>query len=143
MTIWFASGNINKKKELADILTESFLFQYFDLKLPSDAGLNFNPDETGSSFLENALIKAEALYRLFEENHSKKNSFSWQSGEPIISDDSGICVDALDGRPGIHSSLYCGPGVPLGASGKLPDAERNALLLSELGDTPLRSARFV
>ena len=135
MTIWFASGNKNKKRELLDILSSDILSsdilsgKDWELKIPAEAGLEFGPEETGSSFFENAMIKAQALYRLLEERRLL------QPGDPIIADDSGICVDALDGRPGIHSAYYGGDG--LGA------AERNALLLSELGDNPLRSARFV
>ncbi|MDR1956543.1 MAG: non-canonical purine NTP pyrophosphatase, partial [Treponema sp.] len=72
----------------------------------------------------NALIKAKALYRILRE--------------PVIADDSGLCVDALDGRPGVYSSRYGA------AEGKALSAEdRNALLLHELEDTPQRSARFV
>ena len=132
MTIWFASGNIHKKKELADILLPGR--EGWELKIPSEAGLDFEPEETGNSFLENALIKARELRHIMEEKGL------WRAGEPVIADDSGICVDALDGRPGILSARYGGKG--LGA------AEKNALLLAELGASPLlslhgRSARFV
>jgi XTP/dITP diphosphohydrolase len=135
MTLWFASGNIHKKKELSDILSVEILANVKDLelKIPKDAGLCFEPEETGNSFLENALIKAEELYRLLEKR-SPGEGF-----HPVIADDSGICVDALGGRPGIHSARY-------GMSGngeKITDAEKNAMLLAELGDNPRRSARFV
>ena len=118
MVIWFATGNEHKRGELAAILPD------VELRIPSDDGINFEPEEDGKTFLENALIKARALYRLVRE--------------PVIADDSGLCVDALDGRPGVFSSRY-------GAeSGRLLDAaERNALLLRELGDRENRIARFV
>jgi XTP/dITP diphosphohydrolase len=120
MTIYFATGNIHKKQELAGILPDHCI------KIPADAGIHdFAPEENGSSFLENSLIKARALYRLVRQ--------------PVIADDSGICVDALSGRPGIYSARY---GDKIG-SAKLSDAERNALLLSEVGDNPNRAARFV
>ena len=132
MTIWFASGNTHKKKELSEILSAATPGNTgFDLKIPSDAGLAFDPDETGNTFFENALIKAKALYRLLCEKNVIRH------GEPVIADDSGICVDALDGRPGIYSARYGMTGT------KLSDSERNTLLLSELGDNPLRTACFV
>ena len=125
MIIWFASGNLHKKRELADILSSAILASgvsfKINIKIPSDVGLEFAPEETGNSFVENALIKATALFKLV--------------GEPVIADDSGICVDALDGRPGIHSAYYGGK--------ELNAAERNALLLSELGDNLNRKAHFV
>lgn len=118
MTIWFATGNAHKKQELAAIL------RGHEIRTPADAGIAFDPEETGSTFLDNALIKARALYGLVKE--------------PVVADDSGICVDALGGRPGVLSARY---GSEDGA--KLDSAERNALLLRELGDAADRSARFV
>jgi XTP/dITP diphosphohydrolase len=125
MIVWLASGNIHKKKELTKILSDAMLPETaaVDLKIPADAGIAFDPEETGSTFLENALIKATELYRLLGK------------GQPVIADDSGICVDALDGKPGIYSARYGGK--------KLSDAERNARLLAEMGDNPKRSSRFV
>ena len=124
MILWFASGNLHKKRELADIIPA-------DVRIPADSGLEFAPEETGNTFIDNALIKATALYQLLEELRPD----GYTSGDPIIADDSGICVDALDGRPGIHSAYYGGA--------KLEAEERNSLLLAEIGDNPLRSARFV
>ncbi|GHV76935.1 non-canonical purine NTP pyrophosphatase [Spirochaetia bacterium] len=123
MTIWFATGNTGKRTELAAILPRH------TIKIPADEGIPFDPEETGATFAENALIKARELQRLVSKPHSPV---------PVIADDSGICVDALGGRPGIHSSRY-------GSEGglKLESADRNTLLLKELGDNPLRSARFV
>ena len=132
MIIWFASGNIHKKKELSAILSSAILPGYsLNVKTPAEVGLEFGPDETGNSFLENALIKATALRCLLEE----RRPAGYTSTDPVIADDSGICVKALDGRPGIHSSDYGGKD--------LESQERNALLLSELGDNPKRGARFV
>ena len=120
MRIWLATGNLHKRKELNEILS-SYLSFDINIKIPKDAGLDFNPEETGNSFVENALIKAKALYEL--------------TGEPVIADDSGICVDALNGKPGIYSARYGGDG--------LMDNERNTLLLSELGDNKKRRACFI
>ena len=129
MNIWFASGNSHKKKELAEILSGSIKFKDWELKIPSEAGIKFAAEESGKSFLENALIKARELY------HSAIHLDVWHPSAFVIADDSGLCVDALEGRPGIHSARYGGE--------KLSAAEKNALLLSELGDNPNRKARFV
>jgi XTP/dITP diphosphohydrolase len=124
MTIWFATGNSHKKAELAA------LFPGHTVKIPADENLPFEPDETGATFAENALIKARELHRLV--------------AAPVIADDSGLCVDALDGRPGIYSARYGGAGTAGSGGGKTLGApERNALLLQELGDNPRRQARFV
>jgi XTP/dITP diphosphohydrolase len=123
MTIWFATGNAHKRAELAAI------FSGHSIKIPADLGVSFDPDETGASFAENALIKARELRRL---------TAAAGYGDPVVADDSGLCVDALDGRPGILSARYGSEG-----SEKLGDGDRNALLLRELGDNPNRKARFV
>lgn len=118
MTIYFASGNAHKRAELTAILSGHVL------RVPADLGIPFDPVEDGSTFLENSFIKARALYRIVRA--------------PVIADDSGICVDALEGRPGIHSARY---GSENGR--EMDAAGRNTLLLSELGDQNNRSARFV
>jgi XTP/dITP diphosphohydrolase len=127
MTIWFATGNVHKKEELAAILGGR------RIRIPAEAAAPelraFNPEETGGAFSENALIKARELYRLLE---------AAGTAGPVIADDSGLCVDALDGRPGVYSSRYGG-----GGDKKLSDPDRNGLLLEELGDNPNRRARFV
>jgi len=147
MTIWFATGNAHKKTELSAIL----LTHGVDCRLliPKDAGLDFDPEETGTSFHENALLKARELYALLD----KARPALFSPGDPIIADDSGICVDALDGRPGIYSARYAGVmsseqlamsnGKRESGTKKLESAERNALLLEELGDAPDRRAHFV
>ncbi len=119
MNIWFATNNTHKKTELSAILN-------VNLKIPSEEGLSFEPDETGASFGDNALIKARALQKLIGGN------------EPVIADDSGLCVDALDGRPGVLSARY---GMENGQ--KLTSAKQNIMLLDELGDNTKRNARFV
>jgi XTP/dITP diphosphohydrolase len=147
MTIWFATGNANKKAELSAILqTHGVDCRLF---IPKDSGLDFDPEETGTSFYENALLKARELYALLEKTRPPL----FRQGDPVIADDSGICVDALDGRPGIYSARYMGKEQReerrekseegRGSVQKLGAAERNALLLEELGDTPNRKARFV
>jgi len=138
MTVWFATGNAHKKKELAEILAAHGCA--FKLCVPGDAGLDFDPEETENSFHGNALLKAGALYELLRKTRPPL----FADGDPIIADDSGICVDALGGRPGIYSARYAGaPGAEVPGARKLESRERNALLLAELGDGPVRTARFV
>jgi XTP/dITP diphosphohydrolase len=120
MNIWFATNNVHKKIELEAILNMS-------LKIPSQEGLDFDPDETGMSFRENALLKARELKKLLSGND-----------DLVIADDSGLCVDGLDGRPGIFSARY---GEESGR--KLTSAQKNNLLLEELGENQKRSARFI
>jgi XTP/dITP diphosphohydrolase len=119
MNIWFATNNIHKKNELNSILNTK-------LKIPGDEGLSFEPEETGMSFSENVMIKARVLQKLVGKN------------DAVIADDSGLCVDSLDGRPGVLSARY---GMENGS--KLTSAQQNIMLLDELGDNPKRSAKFV
>lgn len=87
---------------------------------PQDAGIAFAPEETGTTFYENSIIKAKALYQLV-------------GGAPVIADDSGLCVAALGGRPGIYSARYAGPDAPQGIPGKqIPQTAQNAFLIEEL-----------
>ena len=141
MTIWFATGNLHKKAELAAILNDHGCD--CTLLVPADAGLDFDPDETESTFCGNALLKARTLHALLEQRRPSL----YTHGDPVIADDSGICVDALNGRPGVYSARYAGPqaagAVETSPNAKLSSPERNALLLGELGNNPLRTARFV
>lgn len=116
MKIYLATGNKNKKREMVQLLPEH------EIVIPSDENIDFNPDETGVTFYENSLIKAKALYDIV---HC-----------PVIADDSGICVDALNGEPGIYSSRYAGPdfmhGKPDGT--KISQEEQNAFLIQQLNE---------
>jgi XTP/dITP diphosphohydrolase len=118
MRILFASGNAHKAKEIAQ------LFPGHEISLPGELGLPFDVVEDGSSFLENALIKIRALRHV--------------SPGAILADDSGICVDALGGEPGIHSARY-------GSSGgmELSSRERNELLLQAMRGKTNRDCAFV
>jgi XTP/dITP diphosphohydrolase len=137
MTIWFATGNAHKKAELSAILKTHGVS--CRLLIPKDAGLDFDPEETGNSFHENALLKALVLYDMLDS--ARPPLFG--HGDPVIADDSGICVDALEGMPGIYSARYAGKGSREPGMKKLEAGERNALLLEELGDAADRKARFV
>jgi XTP/dITP diphosphohydrolase len=120
MKIWFATNNAHKKQELEAVLNTK-------LFIPSEEGIKFNPEETGNTFFENSLLKARELKKILGE-----------SGDLVIADDSGLCIDALGGRPGVFSARY---GEANGK--KLTSARQNLLLLDELGETENRSARFV
>ena len=107
--IVLASGNAGKLAEIARILED------LDIDVVPQSALGVtDADETGTTFVENALIKARHAVAA--------------TGLPAIADDSGICVDALDGRPGVYSARYAGPGAD--------DESNNDLLLSELDGVP-------
>lgn len=150
MTVWFASGNRHKQKELAAILAGT------DVKLPADAGITgFNPAETGSTFAENALIKAAALYAALTAQGAGRPITGRPGYGPVtvLADDSGLCVDALGGRPGVYSARYYGKDswdadknfkAGTGAALHITDKERNLLLLEEMEHSiTARSCRFV
>jgi len=128
MNIWFATNNTHKKTELEAILNTT-------LKIPSEEGLSFNPDETGQTFSENALLKARELKKLLKSN---EHPAMFSADDIVIADDSGLCVDALGGRPGVLSARY---GEVNGI--KPPQERQNIMLLDELGDNPNRAARFI
>ncbi len=109
-----ASGNAHKIKEIAKMLTEYQVVGYKDL------GFNEEIEENGKTFYENALIKAKTI--------------SDALGIPALADDSGICVEALNGAPGIYSARYAGDG---------NDEHNNELLLKNLEGKEDRNAKFV
>lgn len=115
--IVLASGNIGKLRELSQILSP------LGLKLIAQSDLNVaEAEETGLSFVENAIIKARNAALI--------------TGLPAIADDSGIEVDALHGAPGIYSSRYAGPDAS--------DTDNIQALLTAMKDVPEneRTARF-
>ena len=87
MKLILATGNPHKKEELSRILAPHRIL------IPSDIGVNFDAEEIGTTYLENALIKARALTEA-------------AGGRPVLADDSGISVPALGGAPGIYSARY-------------------------------------
>ncbi len=90
MKICAATGNAGKLRELRRILEA----QGHEVVSQKELGITIEPEETGTTFAENALIKAETICKA--------------SGLPTIADDSGLCVDALGGAPGVYSARYCG-----------------------------------
>lgn len=120
-TVVVATGNAHKLTEIEDILSR--VLPDVTFVALGQLGDFEDPEETGTTFLENALIKAEAAVA--------------QTGLTAIADDSGLVVDALDGEPGVYSARYAG------VHGD--DAANNAKLLEKLGGVAdgARTARFM
>ena len=116
MNIWVATQNEHKVEEISAILAPIQVKSFLDLKNIPEV------DENGSTYFENAMIKAKALHEIVKE--------------PVMADDSGLEVDALDGKPGIHSARF---------SGSDTNHARNvAKMLEVMKDVPdeKRTARF-
>ncbi len=120
MKVVLASKNPHKLVEISQI-TEKF---GMELVLESQLGVDIDVEETGSTFEENSFLKAEAVMKA--------------TGLPALADDSGICVDALGGEPGIYSARY-------GFDDSLDDFGRLQLLLKNTENVPdgQRQAQFV
>lgn len=118
MKLVLASSNAGKLAELRDLLGDARI----ELHAQSEFGVE-DAEETGLTFVENALLKARHAARA--------------TGLPALGDDSGLCVDALDGAPGLYSARYAGGHGDSGAN--------IAKLLAALRDVPeaARTARFV
>lgn len=118
MKFIIATNNKKKLKELSAILSD-FNIEAVSL---SEAGIESDVEETGTTFEENARLKAEAAMKI--------------SGLPAVADDSGLMVDALGGEPGIYSARYGGDLCK-------NDTERYEYLLENMEGKANRSARFV
>ena len=94
MKVILATNNDNKAREIRAILKGSDI----ELHTLSEMGLESDPDETGETFLENATLKAQSALKAVKEKHLE--------GFAIAADDSGLCVDALGGGPGVYSARY-------------------------------------
>ncbi len=118
MKLVLASKNQHKLVELQTMLGQMGL----EVVLESDIGIDVDVEETGTTFAENAMLKAKAVMEA--------------SGMAAIADDSGLVVDALDGEPGVYSARY--GGMPT-------DLDRTRLLLEKIKDVPEeeRTGRFV
>ena len=114
MRLVVASGNAHKLREIAEIFTD------FEVVSHKEMGFDGDVEETGATFAENALIKARAACQAL--------------GVMALADDSGLCVDALNGAPGVYSARYCG------YHGS--DAENRAVLLKNMQGVENRSAHF-
>ncbi len=112
MKLVAATGNAHKLKEIKAILKDTELVSMREI------GFEGEIEETGETFLENALIKARAVCKA--------------TNLPALADDSGLCVDALGGAPGVYSARYSGGG----------DRENRKLLLKNLEGKEDRRAHF-
>ena len=117
MKLVLASKNKKKLVEMNDILSQLGI----QVCSEAEAGVDVEVEETGTTFEENSLLKAKAVMEA--------------SGLPAIADDSGLCVDALNGAPGVYSARYGGEG--------LDDVGRYRLLLENMRGQMPRTARFV
>lgn len=117
MKMVLASKNQKKMKEMNEILSTMGV----EVCLQADVGIDIDVEETGTIFEENSLLKAKAVMEA--------------SGLPAIADDSGLCVDALNGAPGVYSARYGGEG--------LDDTGRYKLLLANMPKGEARTAKFV
>ena len=116
MKFILASQNQHKLVEMQNILSAHGV----EVVLQSELGLHVEVEETGTTFAENAMLKAKAVMAA--------------SGLPAIADDSGVCVDALSGAPGVYSARYGGP--------ELDDVGRYRLLLENMRGARDRTAHF-
>ena len=116
MKLVLASKNKKKLEEMNLLLSKMGV----EVCSEAEAGVDVEVEETGTTFEENSLLKAKAVMEA--------------SGMPAIADDSGLCVDALNGAPGVYSARYGGPG--------LTDEERYQLLLENMRGQMPRTAKF-
>ena len=118
MKLILASNNAHKLREFTEILSPLGI----EIISQSAAGCHFEVDETGTTFEENAYLKAAAVTEA--------------TGLPAVADDSGLAVDALNGEPGIYSARYTG-------NHEDTDRDRNNYLLEKMNGVEIRTARFV
>ncbi len=126
MRIIFATGNAGKMREIRDILADVDA-EVFSLK---ELGLKSEAEEDGESFEANAQIKVREIFDILSPKGEMRDTL-------IMADDSGLCIDALDGRPGVHSARFMGHDTDY----KI----KNAAILEQLKSVPddKRGAAFV
>lgn len=136
-----ATGNKHKLAEIASLMETSLDCIWSPAQFPGYA----EPVEDGSTFTENAVLKAGALSRHLRQNFAGHILFSDLRRRPlwVLADDSGLAVDFLNGKPGVHSARYAAEDPE--ASGNTPDEANMHKLLHTLDGVPeiQRGARFV
>ena len=117
--IILASNNKNKLREM------KFNFNKYGIEVisQSEAGVNIEVEENGTTFQENATLKAKAIFEIMKT--------------PVISDDSGLEVDALDGKPGVYSARFCGYD-----SSDKDKCNKILEMMKDIEDDSKRTARF-
>ncbi len=118
MKIIFATQNPGKAKEVKAIFNNS----KFEIISLYDLGNNIDVEETGTTFRENAFLKAKEIYNIYKE--------------PVIADDSGLEIEQLNGKPGVYSARYAGESCTY--------EDNNLKVLGELKDLPEpHNAKFI
>lgn len=117
MKVIAATKNKGKIKEMQEILSPLGI----EIVSQQEAGIDIDAEESGDTFMKNALIKARAVAMI--------------SDAPVLADDSGLCVECLGGAPGVRSARYAGEGAS--------DEDKIKKLLCEIGDNKNRNAEFV
>lgn len=119
MKLVLATNNEGKVREFARILEPLGI----EVMTQKQAGVHVSPEENGTTFAENARIKAMAVYEA--------------TGLPTVADDSGLCIDAMNGEPGVYSARYYGEDTPY--------EEKNRRIIESLNGIAeeKRTARFV
>jgi XTP/dITP diphosphohydrolase len=117
MKVLVATSNRGKISEISQILADTGI----TILTPQEAGLRLDVEENGVTFEANAVIKAHTWCRA--------------SGYPTLADDSGLCVDALAGKPGVHTARFAGDGAT--------DQENYELLLKLMDGVTDRKAHFM
>ena len=101
--IIFATGNKGKIREIKEIVAAGRNAENIEVLSMREADVVADPEENGADFEDNALIKAQAVYDLLLSRPVPENTT-----RIVMSDDSGLVIDALDGAPGVHSARYMG-----------------------------------
>lgn len=123
MTYLIATNNQGKVKEIEPMFAKAG----FSLKSLADFRLSFEPQEDGDTFEHNAIQKAQETLAFLQANG--------HTDIAVIADDSGLCIDGLGGMPGVDSANFMGRETPYEL--------RNAHIIKQLQDTPVKTAKFV
>jgi XTP/dITP diphosphohydrolase len=147
MNLIIATNNKHKAAEIKEILRDKFSRIY----TAKETGIDVEPNENGATFFDNAMIKAKEVFKAYLKGKTGgeiekiktdyisdfgKNSTDIANDDiAVLADDSGLCVDFLDGAPGVYSARYAGENCSY--------ADNNKKLLNALKNAENRKARFV